>query len=320
MKINIISLVITFTFLLISEVNAYVINQVVPSETESNSRTVYPTNITRLDMNEVNYHFDYLVKHLSFDELCVRIGGVILDNGDCHNEYKIEKYIGKTTKNIPNEYRDIYYHMNSYPKTFTNYAEICSELNNGTIDDMGSCVPKTAEPPRQISSTVIAITTSSAPAQLTISLPPITNTERIQMPTPTIDVEPTNGVEPTVEPEPTNDVEPTVEPEPTNDVEPTVEPEPTIEPDPTNVFEPTIEPDPTNVFEPTVEPGLTNGVVPTVDALDNNTIESTTGAIHTIADVPVNSIKPSNQMPNVSFQEVVSSKHLQWKYYQNPKP
>jgi len=187
MNFNIASLVLTLTFLMISKVSAYAISQPLPSATKDNSKISYPTNILRLDMDEVYFHFDYLVKNLSFEELCDRIGGVILDNGDCHDEKRIVKPVAaqsvKSTKNLPSdydEYRDIYAAMNSYPKTVS-FERICRELHHGTMDDMGFCISTTVALPRQVSTTAVTMTTGGTPAQLTLSLPPIAMTESISI-------------------------------------------------------------------------------------------------------------------------------------------
>jgi len=192
MNFNIVSLIFTLTLLFVSKVNTYAINQPIPSATENNSKRSYPTNILRLDMTEVYSHFDYLVKYLSFEELCNRIGGVILDNGDCHDEKRIDKPVSaqsiKSTKNLPSdydEYRDIYEAMNSYPKTVS-FERICRELHHGTMDDMGFCITTTVAPPRQVSTAAVTMTTGGTPARLTLSLPPITVTESISNIVPSV--------------------------------------------------------------------------------------------------------------------------------------
>jgi len=170
MNRNIVSLVLTLTFLIVTKVSAYVINE---DTSDDIPKVILPTNIVRYDEDQIVSTFEYMVSRFTFEELCVRIGGLVDNDGNCINTNKDKK--SKSTKTIPYEYRDIHWYVNQYPKTLTNFSKICYELTGGTINDIGVCVPKTTEPPRQVSSTITAITTKAPPASLTIktTLPPL---------------------------------------------------------------------------------------------------------------------------------------------------
>jgi len=107
-----------------------------------------------------------MVSTFIFEELCVQIGGLVGDDRNCINTNKDKKI--KSTKTVPYEYRDIHWYVNQYPKTLTNFSKICYELTSDIINDIGMCIPKTTEPPRQVSSIVIAITTKAPPPSLIV--------------------------------------------------------------------------------------------------------------------------------------------------------
>jgi len=165
MNCNIASLIFTLIFLIVAKVSAYVV-EVIKQDTSDKTEGITPPYIIRYDEDQIVSTFEYMVSRFTFEELCVRIGGLVGEDGNCINTNKGIK--SKSTKTIPYEYRDIHWHINQYPKTFTNFSLICRELIGGTLNDMGICVPKTTEPPKQVSSTVIAITTKAPPASLTV--------------------------------------------------------------------------------------------------------------------------------------------------------